>query len=103
MVKESTFRYTTDGEITIASDAATYNMFFFKSSGWTWDWSNDQFRGDDKWWWIATGGSVTTIYPGSATKLSITFDTAEMWATAKKPVSKNPDSTNDKIPSGPQL
>ena len=103
MVKQSTFRYTTDGEITIATDASTYNMFFFKSSGWTWDWSNDQFRGDDKWWWIATGGGVATIYPGSATTLTIIFDTAEMWAVAKKPVSKNPDSTNDKIPSGPQL
>lgn len=103
MVKESNFRYTTEGEINIAAEAAAYNMFFFKSSGWTWDWSNDQFRGDDKWWWIATGGGVATIYPGSATKLTIIFDTAEMWAIAKKPVSKNPDSTNDKIPSGPQL
>ena len=103
MVKESTYRYTTDGEITISSDAAAYNMFFFKSSGWTWDWSNDQFRGNDKWWWIATGGGVASINPGNATKLTIIFDTAEMWAVAKKPTEKSPDSTNDKLPSGPQL
>ena len=103
MVKESTYRYTTNGEITIASGAAAYNMFFFKSSGWTWDWSNDQFRGDDKWWWIATGGGVASFNPGNATKLTIIFDTAEMWAVAKKPAEKDPDSTNEKLPSGPQL
>lgn len=104
MVKKSTYRYTTDGEITIASNASSHTLNFLKSNGWDHgDWKNDQFRGDDKWWWIANSGNEATIIPGNATTLTITFDTAEMWAVAKKPVSKNPDSTNDKIPSGPQL
>lgn len=49
-------------------------------------WSKVWRMADGKWWWLDDawyGGSCATFSPGTAEKVLITFDTAELWSTMK--------------------
>lgn len=42
--------------------------------------------GSNQWWWLdnaSYGGSIGTFYTNGATKVTVTFDTAELWCTIK--------------------
>ncbi|MGN1255342.1 MAG: hypothetical protein ACI4T9_12235 [Prevotella sp.] len=81
-MKSAGSSYRKQLDLTLASGVNEVSICFTDGS-----WSNVWRCGSNQWWWLDNqgyGGTVGTFNPHGATKVTVTFDTAELWCTVKK-------------------